>query len=80
MGHERDGMYGRYAHVPRDDLIKAVAAMPRLDFQEITYREWAKSGFGKHIEPSTELAGAPATVQPVEISRTARAAKGVRSA
>jgi integrase len=49
MGHQADGMYGRYAHVPRDELVKAVAGLPRLDYQDISDREWARSGFGRGV-------------------------------
>jgi len=77
MGHERDGMYGRYAHVPRDELVKAVAAMPRLEFQELSYLEWARSGFGKQVAPA-QPTGTPE--QPATSRSGARRAKGEQAA
>jgi integrase len=54
MGHEADGMYGRYAHVPRDELVNAVAALPRLDYEDISYREWVRSGFGRYVSETDD--------------------------
>jgi integrase len=54
MGHEVDDMYGRYAHVPRDELVRAVARLPWLEYQDITYLEWVRSGFGRYILPAEE--------------------------
>lgn len=56
MGHAdpEHAMHRRYVHVPRPELIEAVANVPWLDCPEQTYREWAQSGFGKNIEISAE--------------------------
>jgi integrase len=53
MGHEADDMYGRYAHVPRPDLITAVAALPWLDYHETSYRQWAQAGYGRYVVEPT---------------------------
>lgn len=62
MGHAdpEHAMFRRYVHVPRPELIEAVAKLPWLECTEQTYREWAQSGFGRSIAPSTAPANAAA--------------------
>ena len=42
-------MYGRYAHVPRLELVDAVARLPWLEYRDTPYSEWAHSGFGRYV-------------------------------
>jgi len=77
MGHAdpEHAMHRRYVHVPQPELIEAVAKLPWLDCVEQSYREWAQSGFGNHVETLGEPVLAIASdAPPTQRKRRARAA------
>lgn len=82
MGHAdpEHAIHRRYVHVPRPELIEAVAKLPWIDCAEQTYREWAQSGFGGYVATETAHADAAEPEQPATIRQVAGGAKGGRVA